>query len=180
MPKEITVSKTTKKAIVDDHDFDMVNKRKWYYDQKNIYAKVMVPIPEGENLHHKSYELKIRLDRYIYRLTTHNNVRIKHMLGDVFNNTRHNMQLDINKKDWGSLHATKYLGVTKTKEFLIVRYFDKKGNLQREKRFTIPKKISYLELNTLERRAALLYDQWALVEEGYKAKTNFLPDSIYL
>ena len=179
MPKQIKLRNSAEVAIVDDNDFNRVKNRNWYLDNKHVYTKVMIPINDPLT-RHKSYPLKIRMDRYIYRLTTHNFVKIRHANNDGLNNCRLMMFKQPNTKAMKTKGMTRYRGVTNKTGYIVVQYKDKKGNVLYQQQYQHPRNSNQQITLDLEMKAAEQYDDWARSAEGWRAKTNFLPASIYV
>lgn len=176
---EISLTKTLHKAIIDPEDFDIINARKWYFDEGHPYTKVMVPIDDPD-AHHKSFPLKIRMDRYILGLTTHNFINIRHWAGDRLNNQRRWFFQEPKSKAKKTKGMTRYLGVTIETGFIVAKYEDKKNNIHKVERYPIKRSAPQYERLGLEQTAAHLYDEWVMMyEDPWEAKTNFLPKSIY-
>jgi hypothetical protein len=178
MTREIILSNSTKTALVEEGDFDLVNARNWFLDGKHPCTNVMVPLDDPRS-RHKSYPLKIRMDRYIYRLTTHNFIQILHLEGNPLNNCRSDMRKQPNSHATKTRGMTKYLGVKSVNGYIVAEYRNKAGILVRDEPYKISRTADLATRLNTETIAAHQYDKWAIEEEGPKAKTNFLPGSIY-
>jgi hypothetical protein len=176
MAKEITLTNSTKKAIIDDSDFDYINAQNWFLDNGHPYTKIMIPIED--NPFHKSYALKIRMDHYLLGLTTYNFVDIRHPLRDRLDNRVSKMWLEHTPKARKTRGMTKYLGVKSTKGYIVAEYRFKDGTIYKSQDYHISSTVDEITRKEIERRAAEQYDEWAREIEGYEAKTNFLPKSL--
>jgi len=175
MTVEITLTNSPEKAIIDDYDFDQVTRFNWYLDQGQVYTRIMVPI-EDPDATHKSYALKVRLDRFLLHLTTHNYIRIDHAFGPL-NNCRRWIYQYPNPRAERTKGMTRYLGVKSKTGCIVAEY--KKGRNKEIMEFEISRNAEERERLGKEQQAAEKYDGWARQYEGWEPKTNFLPRSIY-
>jgi hypothetical protein len=179
MDCEIPLMNSPLVARVEEGDYELVKSRKWFLDGRHVYTKVMVPIDDSQS-RHKSYPLKIRMDRYIYHLTTHNFVHIRHWADDVLNNCRSAMQKVENARAVRTRGMTRWLGVKSVKGYIVAQYRNRAGILVRDEYYKLSRSADLTTRLNTQTLAARQYDKWAIEEEGPRAKTNFLPESIYV
>lgn len=174
MPKKLHITNNSDGPLVDDDLYDRLSKHNWFKDRRHYYTKISIPITDDP--FHKSVTVKVRLDRYILRLTPYNNAVINQ--GNDNDYTRRSLDVvrksGLIDKKW----TTIYRGVFRLKKKVVAEYRSKKGELLWSKSFPVKNNATREDYYRAERQAAEAYDAFARYVEGELAKTNFLPKGV--
>ena len=148
--KQIILNKG-KVSLVDDEDYETVNKFKWYFDSVG-YATIT------------TYRNRIRMHRFI--LNPKKNQIVDHVNGDRLDNRRCNLRLCTRRQNQCNQKTRKdntsgYKGVALMHNKYWRAYINKDG------------KQKHLGIFKTKEEAGKEYDKFALILYGKFAKTNF-------
>ena len=161
--KQILLTNSKKVAIVDDWNFDEINKYNWYLDRTKTGSKIRATtVINGRT--------NLNLSNFIWKFTT---LTIDHKDRDVFNNLESNLrpannsQNGANKVKWVKNASSQYKGVS---------FFKRDSNW----RAIIKKDYKYIHIGYFrtEIGAAKAYDKKAKELFGEFAVLNFPEETL--
>ena len=104
-----------KEALIDDEDFEKINKHKWYAKKcKNTYYVTSTSHKEGCSKIDKDRNINTVMHRLILGLIKDDNKYVDHIDGNGLNNQKSNLRVCTNKQNcWNRRNYKGYLGVSK-------------------------------------------------------------------
>ncbi len=167
--KKIKLGKKDLFALVDDEDYELVNKRKWTFEC-NERKNGLTPVYYARRMQKGK---KIRMHRFI--MNAKPGEQIDHIDHNGLNNQKSNLRFcnnTENRRNVTPYGKSKYLGVN----HLVVNI--KRNGIKRTYSYitaqiTINKKNTYLGIFQTEEDAAKAFDEMAKIYYGEFANLNF-------
>lgn len=161
--KEILLSQG-KIALIDDEDFEIVNRYKWYANKhrSTFYARTNVRVGYKKRINIKMHRLILNL--------TDQNIIIDHVDGNGCNNQKDNLRICTNSQNQANRPKRKYsIALYKG----ISQSNSKKGGWRAQ--IKINGRVKSLGYFNTQEQAALAYNEAAKIIHGEFANINILP-----